>query len=95
MYNSTENSQSISLETSKGLAGEVSLKLTKLRKYTKYIMSVLAFNRMGKGPFSPEIIGSTDEDGEWLTFVLPYHTQRSLCLFTECNPNVIQFSSKN
>lgn len=44
--------------------------LTYLKKFTKYSIVVNAFNRMGRGPPSDEVIAVTAEDGKaYFTFL--------------------------
>ena len=39
--------------------------ITSLAKYTQYSISVQAFNNIGTGPKNiPEVVATTDEDGE-------------------------------
>lgn len=49
-----------SAEASADLSGEVVI--DNLRKYTKYAVSVQAYNRMGRGPPSPDTVAYTAED---------------------------------
>ena len=38
--------------------------LTNLKKYTRYSIVVQAYNALGPGPMTPEIVATTLEDGE-------------------------------
>lgn len=46
---------------------EEELVIDNLKKHTKYSVVVQAYNRIGKGPFSDEIIINTYEDGKCWT----------------------------
>lgn len=40
--------------------------LTSLKKFTRYSVVVQAYNALGQGPMSPEVVGTTLEDGTLL-----------------------------
>ena len=46
---------------------EEELLIDNLKKHTKYSVVVQAYNRMGNGPYSDEIVAHTYEDGKWHT----------------------------
>ena len=44
---------------------EMSLVLNNLEKFTRYSISIQAYNKIGTGPKNiPEVVAKTDEDGE-------------------------------
>lgn len=45
-----------------------SCQLTSLRKYTRYSIVVQAYNALGPGPMTPEVVSQTLEDGESIFF---------------------------
>ena len=39
--------------------------LTNLKKFTRYSIVVQAYNALGQGPMSPEVVATTLEDGSF------------------------------
>uniref|UniRef100_T1J9F3 Down syndrome cell adhesion molecule-like protein Dscam2 n=1 Tax=Strigamia maritima TaxID=126957 RepID=T1J9F3_STRMM len=61
VYESSEPYQYQTVEAHSN-SDNVELHLTNLRKFTKYSVLVQAFNRMGRGPHSDEVVALTSED---------------------------------
>ncbi|GAB6033413.1 Down syndrome cell adhesion molecule-like protein 1 [Chamberlinius hualienensis] len=64
MLNTSENFKFVTVEAggSRRSSEDLSYKLSSLRKFTSYVVTVQAFNRMGKGPASLEVVATTEED---------------------------------
>ena len=56
------------------------LRVTRLKKFTKYALKVLAFTRKGDGAVSTDISVLTDEDGNYYSIVVNRMTPRGSAL---------------
>ena len=48
--------------------------LTNLKKFTRYSVVVQAYNVLGQGPMTPEVVATTLEDGKVLALSFPRNT---------------------
>ena len=52
--------------------------ITGLSQYTKYSIIVQAFNNVGTGPENvPQVVATTDEDGQYTNYILKLHVHTS------------------